>query len=378
MRRSAAYALLAAVVSVAGGLPVVTPVAAADTPAPGNPTVLISGLNNPRQLALLGGTGLLIAEAGRGTPPTACAAVTSPCPAGTGSISLVRDVRAWPAAARRIVTGLPSFADPDGGFAVGPDGVSARNLTMIYIAMSGGGDPGLAAAATQPATQPTTQPTISNGGETGKLLLFRAWRTRTVAADISAAEQALNPDGGDIDSNPYAVLVLPDGRQLVADAAGNDILVVRGTHVGVFAVLPDHDGHQAVPTSLALGPDGTIRVGDLNGENPGTARIWRLSRGGQILDWVGGLTTVTGVAIGPDGTLYASELLGGDGAVPGQVTVIRRNTARAHYPVPFPAGIAVDAVRNVYVSAWSISDSDGISLGAGVTSPPGQVWRLTG
>ena len=364
MRRSTACALLAAVISVTGGLTAVTPVAAADAPAPGNPTVLVSGLNNPRQLALLGGRILLIAEAGRGTPPSVCAAANG-CGTGTGSIALIRDVWAQPVTTRRIVTGLPSFADEDGGLAVGPDGVSARNLTMIYIAMTGE-----TASAAAVAT--------SSIDETGKLLLFRAGRTRMVTADISAVEQTRNPDGGAIDSNPYAVLVLPDGRQLVADAGGNDILVVHGTQVGVFAVLPDHDGHQAVPTSLALAPDGTIRVGDLNGEAADTARIWRLSRSGQILDWVGGLSTVTGIAVGPDGTLYASELLGGTGTVPGQVTVIRRNNARVHYPVPFPAGIAVDGMQNIYVSAWSISDSDGISLGDGVTSPPGQLWRLTG
>ncbi|MEN3356553.1 MAG: hypothetical protein V7637_535 [Mycobacteriales bacterium] len=372
MRRSAVCALLAAAVSTAGGLTAMAPAdadapAAADTPAPGDPTVLVSGLNNPRQLALLGGRGLLIAEAGRGMQTGVCAAASS-CGGGTGSISLIGDVAAQPPIARRIVSGLLSFADPDGGSAVGPDGVSARSLTMIYIAMTDQG--GVRAAARRPA-----RPIYSDAG---KLLVLRAGRTRIVAADISAVEEALNPDGGDTDSDPYGVLVLPDGGQLVADAGGNDILAVRGSHVSVFAVLPDHDGHHAMPTSLALDPDGAIRVGELNGQQRDTARIWRLSRGGDILDWIGGLSTVTGVAVGADGTVYASEMTGGDGLVPGQVTAIRRDNGRVHYPVPFPAGIAVDTARHLYVSAWSISDSDGISLGHGITSPPGQVWRLTG
>jgi hypothetical protein len=374
MRRSAA--LLAVVVSVTGtltsaGLP------AAAAPVPGNPVVLVSGLNNPRQLSLLGGRGLLIAEAGRGDQPTFC--VASPgCGAGTGSIARIDDVWANPPTARRIVTGLLSFADPDGGFAVGADGVSTRNGTQVYIAMTADGaglvgPTGMARRRLLPDT-PVGTP---GGGQLGKLLLSWAGRTLRVAADISAVEAAEDPDGAGVDSNPYAVLALPDGRQLVADAAGNDILSVRGHSVDVFAVLPDHDGQQAVPTSLALGPDGSIYVGELNGESPTTARIDRLSPTGDLLDWVGGFSTVTGVAVGPDGTVYASELFGGADVLPGQVTAVPPTGMRRHYPVPFPAGLAVDGSRHLYVSAWSISDADGVPLGNGVTAAPGQVWRLT-
>lgn len=361
MRRLGACALLAAAVSVVGGLVTAGPAAASGgpPPAPGNPQVVVSGLNNPRQLSLVAGD-LYIAEAGRGGPT--CSEEAG-CIGTSGSVSLVRDVYyRHNTAPRRIVRGLLSSAAPDGAFAVGSDGVSVRH-DKVFVAMT------YAPPDLIPAPLPSEQ--------AGKLLLARYGRVRPYA-DISAVEINHDPDGAGVDSNPYAVLALP-GRQLVADAAGNTILQVVNGHVSVFAVLPDHDGHQAVPTSLAVGPHGVIYVGELNGENPGTARVWKLSSSGHVLGWIGGFTTVTGVAVRWDGTLYVSELFaGGTAGPPGQVTRVKRNGARTSYPVPFPAGIAVDHGHHVYVSAWSVSDSDGADLaGDGTTAPPGQVWRLT-
>jgi hypothetical protein len=365
MRRIAVGALLAAAVSVAGGATSALPAAAGDGP-PGDPEVVATGLNNPRQLSMLGnGDALLIAEAGRGGSLCGAEGPEGPmCLGATGSIALVR--HAWAAhdvRPRRIVTGLLSAAGPDGGFAVGSDGVSARSLDKIYIQMT------YAPPDVLPAPLPTEQ--------AGKLLLARHGAVSTVA-DVSAVELAADPDGQGTDSDPYAVLSLPGDRQLVADAAGNDILEVHGGHVRVWAVLANHDGNQAVPTSLAVDAHGTIYVGELNGENPGTARVYRFTQSGRLLGWTGGFTTVTGVAVGQDGSLYVSELFaGGDNGPPGQVTEVLRGGARVHYPVPFPAGLAVDRQYHVYVSAWSIADADGTDLGGGAVSPPGQVWRLT-
>jgi hypothetical protein len=54
-----------------------------------------------------------------------------------------------------------------------------------------------------------------------------------------------NPDGGEIDSNPFGVAALPNGKVLVADADGNDVLIVnREGHVDWVAVLPN----RVVPT----------------------------------------------------------------------------------------------------------------------------------
>ena len=58
-------------------------------------------------------------------------------------------------------------------------------------------------------------------------------------ANISAYEQANDPDGMGVDSNPYAVLALKD-KVLVADAAANTVFEVdRHGEVSVFHVFPN-------------------------------------------------------------------------------------------------------------------------------------------
>ncbi|HST64389.1 MAG TPA: ScyD/ScyE family protein [Mycobacteriales bacterium] len=358
-----------------GAAPAVVPTALSQ------PVVVATGLDNPRQLSLLG-TDLYIAEAGRGG--TECS--EDGCVGTTGAVAKVTQAyRARSATPSRVVTGLLSSAAPDGTFAVGSDGVSAVDLGRVYVAMT--------------YAPPDLLPAPLPGAQAGKLLLNRLGKT-TVAADISAVEIGSDPDGQGVDSNPYAVLALP-GRQLVADAAGNTIIEVRaGQAPRVFAVLPEHDGNQAVPTSLAVGRDGTIYVGELNGENPGTARVDMLSPTGELIGHVDGFTTISGVAVGADGTLYVSELFGGpddspcvgaskacllggpaarraaggvsaaDIGTPGQVTTVRPDGSRSSRPVPFPAGLAVDPAGHLFVSAFSVLSGDDAEFG-------GQVWRLS-
>lgn len=360
-----------------GAAPAVVPTALAQ------PVVVATGLNNPRQLSV-SGTDLYVAEAGTGG--TDCG--DGGCVGTTGAIAKVSQaLRARSVTPTRVVTGLLSAADSDGSFAVGPDGVSAAELGKLYIAMT--------------YAPPDVLPEGLPGEQAGQLLLNRLGKTTTVA-DISGLELVTDPDGQGADSNPYAVLALP-GRQLVADAAGNTIIEVRaGQSPRVFAVLPRHDGADAVPTSLAVGRNGNIYVGELNGENFGTARVDILSPTGALIGHVDGFTTITGIAVGSDNTLYVSELFGGFGDsaflragtkamlagtkrpagvtasrvsaagfdAPGQVVTVRPNGTRSSQLVPLPAGLAVDAGNHLFVSAWSVlpgSDPDF----------SGQVWRLS-
>jgi len=70
--------------------------------------------------------------------------------------------------------------------------------------------------------------------------LFRVSRgsVRQIA-DLLAFETTVNPDGAEINSNPFDVAALPNGRALVADAAANALLRVRkdGT-INWVATLP--------------------------------------------------------------------------------------------------------------------------------------------
>src|SRR5690349_4472429 len=102
---------------------------------PSAPVVLTNGLNNPRQLDLVDGKVLLIAEAGAGG--TACQGTgeDTMCVGATGSVSGVLFPQyGTNRSHKELVTGLISAAGPDGSFAVGSDGVAQRSVhKSIYI-----------------------------------------------------------------------------------------------------------------------------------------------------------------------------------------------------------------------------------------------------
>lgn len=377
MRRRTSVALTAALLSAVG-----LAVPAGASAASSQPTVVVSGLNNPRQLAWGPGGSLLVAEAGRGSlNPGDANCYTGPegltCLGATGSISRVADPRhARNTTPRRIVRGLASSATPEGGNATGSDGVAYQDGRIL-------------AQETWAPPDAVTEPGLPTW-QLGKLLKVSRHSKRAVA-NISTIELTTNPDGTDVNPNPYAILPSGRHRTIVADAGGNDLIAVDHGRTKVLTVFPLHgcggtfdeqcDGH-SVPTSLAWGPGGGLYVGELAHFEPGEARVWKVSpRTGKRLGWYGkggtlcssdttGFTTVTGVAFGPDGSLYVSELSGGaDGS--GDVVRIAPDCTRSTRSVPLPAGLAVDGHGNVYVSAFSTSDSDGAGGAA-----PGRLLRL--
>jgi hypothetical protein len=190
-----------------------------------SPQVVVSGLNNPRQLAFTRHGTLLVAEAGKGGSAGPFDGPEGPATVGfTGSISAVRDAwRATGTSPHRIVTGLMSTAAPDGSAATGSDGVAAGRHDSVYI---------------QETYVPTAWLTGLDNSQNGRLLLARHGKLRTVA-DISGYEAANDPDGHGFDSDPYAVLPYQGGH-LVADAAANDVLwVSRHGHILLFHVFPN-------------------------------------------------------------------------------------------------------------------------------------------
>jgi len=350
---------------------------------PSDPVVLTNGLNNPRQLDLVDGKVLLIAEAGAGGTTCQGEGEDAMCIGATGSISGVLFPQAGTNREhKQLVTGLISGAGPDGSFAVGSDGVAQRSVhKSIYIQ--------------ETFAPPDALPAGIPGEQSGQLLKAHAFGPAVPFADITGFETANDPDGHGFDSDPYAVIARRHDL-LVADAAGNDILRVdHHGNVSLFAVLPNvvNDlttaergpaGADFVPTSLALGPDGDVYVGGLVGEVAGAGQVVKLDgRTGAVKQVFEGFTTVTGVAVGPDCSLYVSQLFAPQAApitpdVNGVLTKVTRDGVHHDIDVPFPAGVAVDHSGNVFVSAWSIAPAGGLSnVPPGVTvDTSGQVWRL--
>jgi len=180
--------------------------------------------------------------------------------------------------------------------------------------------------------------------------LFRVSRgSIQLVADLGAFEMTHNPDGTDVNSNPFDVVALGGRAALVADAGANDLLIVdnqgRIDWVATFPLepvstsnvkqlvgcpdapedlefvceLPDAIPAQPVSASLAVGPDGAYYVGELKGfpAPTGASRVWRIEPGARhvrcgidpecsvVLE---GLTSIIDLTFDNDGTLYVLEL----------------------------------------------------------------------
>lgn len=299
----------------------------------GEPEVVATGLDNPRHLAVSGGS-LYVAEAGvGGAGPCFAGAEGETCYGATGAVTRVRHGRQT-----RVVTGLPSAANPEtGGGAVGPSDLVVRGHRYT-VALGLGADPGVRAGQPRGIRLLGTVAT----GRLGSPGL-------RVVADVGAYESRVNPDGTDLDTNPVALL-RRGHRTDVVDAGGNALLRL-GRHGGIrtTAVFPsvvtpapvpggvvDMD---AVPTAVAQGPDGALYVSQLTGFPfpVGAASIWRVVPGQAPTRYATGLTNVTDLAFDRDGSLYVVQVtdqgLAAEAPPLGSVVRVARGGGAAHTTV---------------------------------------------
>lgn len=264
------------------------------------PEPVMTGLDNPRGLAFGPEGGLYVAEAGRGGPGVCVPLPDGPgtrCYGATGAIS-----RLWRGTQERIATGLPSLAgQPAGGTAAGPQHISFQGRGGLYVTIGYGGPPAdLATGALA-------------GLGFGYLMHVPASGHAKRIVDVAGYELAANPDGAQVDSNPFGLLALP-GHRLIADAGGNSLLDVAAngsiSTVATFPKLPGPFGlRDAVPTDVVLGPDGAYYVSTLTGFpfTAGTASVYRVVPGQAPAPYATGLTQVTDLAFGSDGSLYTLQ-----------------------------------------------------------------------
>ena len=318
MRRLLPLATTAVLVT---GLAAITSTAALASPgrtaghrAASGPEVIATGLDKPRGLAIGPHGALYVAEAGRGgAGPCVPGPFGEACYGPSGAIT-----RIGHHGQERIVTGLSSFASPDGGLAFGPHDIA---LSSPGGAHEGHGSRWRHSRRHHHASAYVTVGACFTPNDTcGRLLQLTGhggWRT---VADLNAFELQNNPDGlHPGESDPYAVLALR-GRQIVADAAGNDLLrVARDGRISVLAVFPqrpvlDPTGASVlmdfVPTSIAVGPDGALYVGQLTGAPfpVGGARVYRLGPGGATTVFADGFTNIIDIAFARDGSLLVLEM----------------------------------------------------------------------
>ena len=333
------------------------------------PQPVMTGLDNPRGLAFGPEGGLYVAEAGRGGPgvcvPLAEGGGTR-CYGATGAIS-----RLWRGTQERVAEALPSLAEPIlHSTATGPQHISFQGRGGLFVTIGCGCN-----------RSDATTGAFLEGLGFGYLMQVSASGNAKRVADVSAYEATANPDGAQVDSNPYGLLALP-GHRLVTDAGGNSVLDVAAngaiTTVAAFSKLPGPFGpRDAVPTDVVLGPDGAYYVSTLTGFpfSAGTAAVYRVLSGRAPTPYAWNLTQLTDLAFAADGSLYVLQHSSAIPTVPfpfaGPGALLRVRPGGGGSPtlvaggLPRATGLAVADDGTVYVAV------NGASAGTG------QVWAIT-
>lgn len=337
------------------------------TPAPW--TVVASGLHNPRHLTF-NDERLFVVEAGTGGSGPCLPDPEDPnaqvCFGTSGSLSQVRWGRV-----KRVVTGLPSTASPDGSRAVGASDVQFLWGDRFAMTIGLGADPAVRSSLPRTAVPMASVVTGS--------LRNRRWTPalRTLA-DLGAFEATANPDGGLPDSNPTGLALTPYGV-VVTDSGANalvraswwgDVSTVAvfgspGTFPSPFPPPGTMVPAQSVPTSVVQGPDGAWYVSELTGFpfKVGASRIIRVDRWGNQQVWATGLTNVTDLAWSR-GKLYAVQIADTGLLTPGMPSGSLVQVSRGAAPrtvvdnLPAPYSVAFQGSR-AYLTTCAVCPADG-------------------
>jgi hypothetical protein len=270
------------------------PAAAADT---FTSTVIATGLNSPRGMGFGPDGALWVTEAGF------AGGVTGPSTVVRGAILTYNTsgsiTRLAGGVQSRVITGLPAlFQVATGQMDAGPTDIAFDALGQPSVVIS---------SAVNPAVRFTDLAPV--GYQFGRVVTLGS------AVDISAHEASFNPDGGVVDSNPWAVAHLPGGGRLVTDAAANTLLYVAPDgSISTRAVfgpraLGGPAPTEAVPTGVVVGPDGAAYVSELTGFpfTNGAARIHRVTSSGDDSIIASGFTMAIDLAFDSSGNLFVLE-----------------------------------------------------------------------
>ncbi|CAN5379753.1 hypothetical protein BH23BAC3_BH23BAC3_19780 [soil metagenome] len=279
-------------------------------------TIVMSNLNSPIGMAIGPDGGLYVAEAGLPEINGPCVPVyrnSENCYSGTGSISrLLADLQ------ERFITGLPSAFNVENNDVIGPHHLSF-NSSDLFVTIGWGGPPEARNELNSFGEYLGTLLEITSGGNWNKVV------------DIAAFEQNQNPDGGNVDSNPYGLLS-ESGYHYIVDAGGNTLLEIKSNEVSLIAVFPQKvvppgpyppiPIADAVPTQVKRGPDGSLYVSTLTGAPfvPGSAGVYKILPDGTPELYADDLTQVTDFDWDTEGNLYvlqyaSAPFFGGPGSL---------------------------------------------------------------
>lgn len=285
--------------------------------------VVADGLDTPRGLIFDANTNrVLVAEAGTGGPSIQAGGICGHANGGAlycyGATGAVFQYSQNGLDSRRIITGLPSIANYNS------TGTVKRSVLGLHD-LSQNPHGHLRGLFGLSGAQPFRDVELVGGGAPDAIALGQVVRYLgesdrwQLEADLVAFEQQHNPQHEPlniIDSDPYGMVSGPYGT-VVADAAGNDILLVTPDGViEVLAVLPDRDLPQfndfiePVPTTVVEGPDGAFYFSELTGfpYYKGQAKVWRLVPGSAPTLVAEGFTNVADITFDGQGRLIVLEM----------------------------------------------------------------------
>lgn len=267
----------------------------------GGVRTVASGLDNPRGLGFDRNGTLYVAEAGKGgTGPCFEGPEGNACFGTSGAITRVRHGHQ-----KRVVTGMPSTAAPDGSGAIGPSDVGFR-WGDLYFTVGLGADPALRAQFPAAGKKMATLQRLTGHGKVKQV------------ADLGTFEATRDPAKDGPDSNPNSILVRGDAVY-VADAGGNSLVRVGNSRIRTIATFPNRDvpvpfppgtfSMDPVPTSVTKGPDGALYVSELTGFPfpVDGAQIWRV-KNGKAKVFAKGFTNIIDIAFDNRGRMYVLEI----------------------------------------------------------------------
>lgn len=354
-RRTATLAVSVAGLVVAG---LVLPATAGARPAPaagaaaGTVEVLVDGLNNPRKVTWDPRLHLaLVAEGGLTTAP--CIGPTAGgCFSKSGAILAYQPDLDYSA---RIVTKLPALNGP-GGLS-GLNEVTTHGFEMrALFGLTG--------------TLATRAPYGAEALPLGQVNRITLTGKAVPLADLVAYEEANNPDGGGLNSNPFGMSTDSAGT-VAADAGANAVYKVgpQGQLSVLFAPPKlDFNGRliDSVPTSVVRGADGAYYIGELTGGPfpAGRARVWRVVPGQPATVFATGFTNIIDLAVDARGRLLVLEyakngLASGDAT--GRLVRIGTDGAQtvlAEQGLVHPGGVAAAPNGDIFVTN-QITQGDG-------------------
>ncbi len=323
--------------------------------------IVASNLDNPRSMAFGPDGGLYIAEAGRGgDAPCFEGAEGQACYGATGAITRIMNGEQ-----ERMTTGLPSLGGADGSNATGPHDVAFDANGTLHVIIGLGTSPAVRDTLGEVGMNLGQLASVSNSGEV------------TYVADIAAFEGANNPDGTQIDSNPFGIVAYAGGMA-VTDAGANDLLQVTDARsqsvqdhvVSTLTVFPTRTVEfpptsgsqipmQSVPTGIAKGPDGALYIGELTGFPfpVGGAHVNRFMSGEETTVYADGFTNILDVAFDSAGNLYVLELAAN--------SLLSGNTAGALIRV------APDGTRETIIAGSAANSSSREAAGSALVNPTG-------